>query len=83
MPQYAKYIIPKSTRAPIIFSPAYEHKEMAHPFGQCISAGFVKITVGPDDKISVNCFGESISLDLKSRPTIDAQLIKGMVEREF
>lgn len=41
-----------------------------------ISAGFATITA--DD---CNCYGESVSLRLKSRPEIDTRILKDMLSR--
>lgn len=60
-----KYII-TCTNEVVIFADSIQHKEFKHL--KPVAAGFC--VINPDKKI-VLCFGESISLDLKSRE-IDA-----------
>ena len=68
----AKYIIVKTRdngEYPIIFPLRVTHKQMATRNGEPISAGFV------NDRLE--CFGESDSLGIKSRPE-DTAIIKDM-----
>jgi len=75
-----KYII-TSGNLPIIFSEGQKHSDfkMFDP----ISAGFVKFNVFITDdlepKISAECYGESESLGLKSRPNEDETLINKLI----
>lgn len=70
-----KYILTKPG-AFVIFHPVTAHNEMAKGlYGEPVSAGFCYldiITPKPEEyqapKLSVRCFGESISMNLKSRP---------------
>ena len=56
---------------PVIFPETVLHNEMAFKIGGMpLRAGFVKVRDG-----EVICYGESISLDLKSDPVEDAKLI--------
>ena len=65
---HSKYVMHKRYGA-ILFPPIISHDEMIKK-ENCKSAGF--FSVGPDSNdpngISVNCFGESVSLGLKSTP---------------
>lgn len=60
---------------PYIFSEAVQHFEMASNIhGDVISAGFVYWTPN-----GLECYGESISLDVKSRPEEDSKMINKML----
>jgi len=87
-----KYIIldDGTMEIPIVFSKFLQHKTIAEQMGfeaykngkfKVVSAGFVKIdyNVGRDsneDELSFNCFGESVSLKIKSREKVDEEIIK-------
>jgi hypothetical protein len=76
-----KYILTKSG-AFVIFHPVTAHNDMARGlYGEPISAGFCYIditTPKPEEykapTLSIRCFGESISMKLKSRPE-DSEII--------
>ena len=76
---YMKYIITKKYQAPILFSPVFSHNEIAERHVEILSAGFAQITAD-NRKVDVCCFGESISLNIKSNPEVDAKLIKKMID---
>lgn len=75
-----KYIVVDAV-FPIVFHPGLQHVKVAanKPVS---SAGFVHINGDPDDPcaVQVDCFGESVSLDIKSDPESDTKLIKEMIE---
>jgi hypothetical protein len=58
-----KYIITKGNQI-VIFSSGFSHKEIANKIpDQVVSAGFINIGGN-----KIECYGESISLGIKSRP---------------
>lgn len=67
---------------PIIFDEATEHSAMlSNVAGTLVSAGFVSFS-----KEGLQCFGKSVSLDIKARPKEDSALINrliGAVEEEL
>jgi len=73
-----KYIIVDNNglETPIIFPVILGHTEVKTP-KKVISGGFVYIYI-KDNNIQVNCFGESITLKVKSRE-IDSKIIKKLL----
>jgi len=71
----AKYIRTKNNKI-IVFSELQQHKEFNR--FEPISAGFISIGVGADGNPDCNCYGESISLGLKSMED-DTQLAKRQI----
>jgi len=72
-----KYIIVDNGAwiAPVLFSEATQHFEMANNVhGEVISAGYVRFAPR-----GLECYGESISLGLKSAPEIDSNMINKML----
>lgn len=73
----AKYVIVEGCA--IVFSAAIQHVKMVGYNQECSGAGFVTFSDGEDsfgDKIvNANCFGESISLGIKSRGEIDSAIV--------
>lgn len=70
-----------------IFSEVQEHIAMSHGFyKKPVSAGFCRITVIIGEKggemVHCNCFGESISLGIKSRP-IDSEIITTRLNERY
>lgn len=59
----AKYI-KTSERQIIVFSASLQHKAFSH-FNP-ISAGFISFGTKENGEITCSCYGESVSLDLKS-----------------
>lgn len=60
---------------PYIFPDHIQHFYMLSVVGgKIISAGFVRFT--PEE---LECYGESLSLGIKSRPICDTQLIKSLI----
>ncbi len=78
----AKYIVAEivsggvAMETPIIFPSFIAHSDIAQNL-KVISAGFVQFTPDQEDRdcVDVEAFGESVSLNLKSRPKKDARLI--------
>jgi len=69
----AKYIVINNghdKEVPILFSSLIEHRLMQRHCGKAISAGFVNC--------NLQCFGESYSIGIKSRPDIDTRLVMDM-----
>lgn len=56
---------------PVMFGDTENHNDIAYRLGgEIISAGFVDL--GDN---GVQCYGESISLNIRSRPEIDSKII--------
>jgi len=75
-----KYIIFNPYNKPLLFNEFFEHKDFKNQ-DEIKSAGFFWVS---DDKnepygIKVTCYGESISLGVKSIPEDDAKDIKAML----
>ena len=68
-----KYIITKDKKI-IVFSELLQHSEFKH--FQPISAGFISFGVNKQGNPSCSCYGESISLGLKSNPDEDTEIAK-------
>jgi hypothetical protein len=80
----AKYICieyPGIGEAIIIFPEFLTHKDMARNNAACgcniISAGFVQENATG----GLVCYGDSVSLEIKSRPEIDTALVNRMLGR--
>ena len=59
----------------VVFDMLIDHSEMARRMGigaKILSAGFVQF--GPD---GAYCYGESVSLNMKSRDDVDSKIING------
>lgn len=71
-----------------IFSESDVHRDMARGMHNTIvSAGFCRIEVGAGkphgyEEVEVICFGESVSLGLKSRPE-DGEIITKKINRDY
>jgi hypothetical protein len=72
-----KYIVADG-RA-IVFSAAIQHSDMARGFGEVEGAGFVTFRTKEDEYgetiVTSHCYGESISLGIKSRGEIDSKIV--------
>ena len=68
-----KYIVTQNKEL-IVFGELMQHKEFAH-FNP-ISAGFISFGINKDGNPSCSCYGESISLGIKSNPEYDTILAK-------
>jgi|688.fasta_scaffold03804_54 hypothetical protein len=68
-----KYIITKDKEI-IVFPELLQHSEFKH--FQPISAGFISFGVNKQGNPSCSCYGESISLGLKSNPEEDTVIAK-------
>lgn len=78
MSLHLKYIIHNIAgyEEPVIFGEAYQHVMMAKLLGisdNVVSAGFVQIT-----NKGAQCYGESITLKVASRPEEDTTLVNRM-----
>jgi len=78
-----KYIVvkPSDYEIMIIFSALTTHATMANGYNNVISAGFVSIRTEEKDGITSPigyCYGESSSLNLKSREVEDTVLLNRM-----
>jgi hypothetical protein len=81
----AKYVIVEGSG--IIFSAAIQHKDMVGYNEKCEGAGFVRFVVEKDsygdDIIVAQCYGESISLGIKSRPEKDSKILTRQITNPF
>lgn len=68
-----KYVITKE-REIIVFSELMQHSDFKH--FQPISAGFISFGINKEGNLSCNCYGESISLGIKSNPEEDTIMAK-------
>ena len=73
-----KYVI-IDDKLPRIFSEAELHKNMLRHGEKCTSAGFVNFTIKSGDLdrevIEVDCYGESVSLQIGANPSHDERII--------
>ena len=73
----AKYVIVGGSA--IVFSPAIQHSEMVKYGQKCDRAGFVTFYTQKDkygdDIIKADCYGESVSLGIKSREAEDSAIV--------
>lgn len=70
----AKYVIVNGSA--IVFSAAIQHKDMVGYHEKCEGAGFVTFHYSDEgDYVYAKCYGESISLGIKSRPEKDSLII--------
>jgi len=79
LPRKFKYIILDGLY-PRICSEADTHREMAG-FRTATSAGFAQLSIvpnGSDLEFDVHCYGESVSLRLKSKGAEDAAILRRM-----
>jgi hypothetical protein len=67
-----KYVIVNdgALELPIVFSDILIHAEVALRYRNVVGAGF--LTVGDNE---VNCYGESLSLGVKSRGEVDTKIV--------
>jgi hypothetical protein len=81
----AKYVIVGGSA--IVFSAAITHKEMVGYNQKCDGAGFVtfgsKVDEDGNDIAVATCYGESISLGIKSREEEDSILINRQILNPF
>jgi len=68
-----KYIITESGNI-VVFGPVFNHSDFKD-FNP-ISAGFITFGVNKEGNPSCSCYGESISLKLKSNPDEDTTIAK-------
>ena len=81
----AKYIIPDGSA--IVFSAVITHSTMARGMGRIDGAGFVDFRTEVDSWgetiIKAVAYGESTSLDIKSRPEEDSAIITRQITNVF
>ncbi len=65
----------------ITFSEPFKHSTIRFMDGDPISAGFYYLTV-VDDKIVAKCYGDSVSLNLKSLPE-DSELLTNQLNEQW
>jgi len=68
-----KYVITKENEI-IVFPELLQHKEFSH-FNP-IRAGFISFGVNKEGNPTCSCYGESISLGLKSDEILDTKIAK-------
>jgi hypothetical protein len=68
-----KYII-TNDKGIIIFPDTFNHSDFKH--FKPINAGFISFGVNQQGNPTCSCYGESISLDIKSNPEADTLLAK-------
>ena len=62
-----KYVV-DDCKTFLIFHHTVVHRDVArHLMGEPVGAGFCKLRADKSGKIDVECWGESVSLDIKSR----------------
>ena len=74
-----KYIVFNDDRLEdiVIFSELQTHSEIAHGLpGEVVSAGFIRIFSDGEIDVRVECYGESISLEVESRPEQDTKIAR-------
>jgi hypothetical protein len=81
----AKYVIVEGSA--IVFSAAIQHKDMVGFNQKCDGAGFVSFALTKDsfgdEIISATCYGESISLGIKSRDEQDSVIVTRQITNPF
>jgi len=71
-----KYIIlDDQTESPIIFPNWINHSDMVQGYQKVLSAGFLDVVAGAAGHLRIACYGESVSLKIKSRPETDSKII--------
>ena len=91
--EYAKYIVianPSGFETAILFPSRLNHKDVAKALGPQIGGSEYSIVgagqVGfyaEADKIMINCYGESVTLGVRSREGLDSVLIKREILSTF
>ena len=66
---------------PVLFSAGLGHDEIIER-DQIISAGFFDLWADNADSFRIGCFGESKSLNIKSRGVVDAKIIRFFMRGE-
>lgn len=81
----AKYVIVGGSA--IVFSAAIQHKDMVGYNEKCEGAGFVsfhtQLDQFGDTIIKAECYGESISLGIKSREAEDSAIVTRQITNPF
>ena len=75
-----KYVILKDYESPILFPEIISHDEITSR-DSVLSAGFFSVSADSNSicGIRVDCYGESISLRVKSRPIEDSAKVKALI----
>jgi hypothetical protein len=75
MQDYWKYVVVGDDM--IIFPPTMKHSQFKN-MGTITSAGLIRIYGGEGPASGVRCFGESVTLKIKSNPQRDELLVGGL-----
>ncbi len=89
--RYGKYIIIKngSFEEVVMFSNTIAHSDFLHSFHKdsIVSAGMFVVGAKPSENdeqdISVDVFGESVTLDIGIRKGVDEKLIKKLLREDY
>lgn len=79
-----KYVVTlqgSGLETPIIIPETMSHNEVVEPHHKVIGAGFCRFAVDNSGKLIVNCWGQSVTLKVKSRLKEDEELI--LAHNEF
>ena len=71
-----KYIV-HNELYPVLFTEADTHSSRANDH-KVTSAGSGELAITPDGQLRVSCWGQSVGLNINSRPEQDADLIHRM-----
>jgi hypothetical protein len=78
-----KYVVTE-TGSFAIFSPSSSHRDVARDlYGRAVGAGFCRLTCEIGEKISIQVWGYSASLDLESRKVEDVEIMERKINSEF
>ena len=78
--KYVVFETPNGIEDMIIFSGLVQHDWMARGLGLIVSAGFISVHTDFGGDQLIECYGESISLKLNSRPEEDAKIAHRVLE---
>ena len=76
MHDYWKYVVINRDDM-IIFPPTMSHNQFLN-MGNITSAGLIRVYGGKGTASGVRCFGESVTLRIKSNPEHDAHIARGL-----
>ena len=60
----------------VVFPKHIGHDEMARKLGTPISAGFLTTQINNEQEVEINCYGESVTLGIKSREEEDTKIAR-------
>jgi len=69
-----KYIIVNAT--PIIFDARLTHADVGDSYKAGIESAGMFILLLRENQLKIQCFGESLSLEIKSRPQVDSEILQ-------